>query len=167
MIGTLPRRIADKILVDESGCWLWTGNCNRKGYGNSYRTGHGRVLAHRQVYELLLGTIPDGLELDHLCRTPACVNPEHLEPVTRAEHCARSTAATKIRCEHGHPLVPPNLIVRLKRDGSPYRNCRVCKADANRRYKQVADRTLRPKAQAARDRWLLEAEANLAREVSL
>ena len=78
--------------VDASGdCWLWTGYITPLGYGTLTvrRLGRG-FKAHRLVYELLVGPIPVGLELDHLCRNTRCVNPDHLEPVTHAENMRRS-----------------------------------------------------------------------------
>lgn len=74
------------------GCWLWTGYVLPTGYGtvNAFGT---VLLAHRAMYRLLVGAIPDGLTLDHLCRVPHCVNPDHLEPVTRAENIRRRDAA--------------------------------------------------------------------------
>ena len=74
----------DRITVTET-CWLWTGPKYHNGYGQARG---GRV--HRLMYEALVGPIPDGLELDHLCRIRECVNPEHLEPVTRAENARRA-----------------------------------------------------------------------------
>lgn len=76
-------------MVDKSGptdCWLWTGYGDRWGYG---RFGHG-LLAHRVAFELVKGSVPPGLTLDHLCRVRRCVNPTHLEPVTQAENTRRA-----------------------------------------------------------------------------
>lgn len=87
-ITALPPRIAAKIQPDGE-CWSWTAYRSKKGYG-SVATGHGKTaLAHRHVYELLVGPIPAGLELDHLCLNTSCVNPDHLEPVTGAENLRR------------------------------------------------------------------------------
>lgn len=82
---------------DRERCWLWPGYLNPSGYPCSIglpldyavRCGKLKVLPQRALYMLLSGPIPDGLELDHLCFTPACVNPWHLEPVTRSENLRR------------------------------------------------------------------------------
>jgi hypothetical protein len=72
-------------------CWLWTGSRNGRGYGLlNVATGASPVRAHRFSYELLVGTIPAGLQLDHLCGVKACVNPAHLEPVTNEENSRRA-----------------------------------------------------------------------------
>ena len=71
-----------------NGCWIWTGSLNALGYGFFFYKGQTR-LAHRVVHELSKGTFPEGLVTDHLCRTPACVNPNHLEPVTNRENTIR------------------------------------------------------------------------------
>ena len=65
------------------GCWLWLGAKNRDGYGLTRPTGDKLRMAHRVVYELIVGPIPEGMELDHLCYVRPCVNPEHMEPVTQ------------------------------------------------------------------------------------
>lgn len=111
-----------------SGCWLWTGTSSRKGYGGFDRRG-----AHRVAYETLRGPIPVGLTLDHLCRTPACVNPDHLEPVTMQINVLRGTGPTAINaratsCPKGHPYDPANTVVYFQA-GSIHRRCRTCKAD--------------------------------------
>lgn len=69
-------------------CWTWTGALTSGGYGSIWNGGKS-CLAHRLAYQLTVGPVPDGLELDHLCRNTRCVNPEHLEPVARAEHAGR------------------------------------------------------------------------------
>ena len=71
-----------------SACWLWVGSRQSMGYGNLSFGGR-HQLAHRVAYQLGVGAIPDGLELDHLCRVLRCVNPAHLEPVTRQENLRR------------------------------------------------------------------------------
>ena len=81
-----------------TGCWIWTGATLNEGYGKIGvgRRGEGHRLAHRIMYELLRGPIPDGKELDHLCRFPRCINPWHLEPVTRSENQLRGYAARRL-----------------------------------------------------------------------
>lgn len=92
----MPRRdpvpVEKRYAVDEAGCWLWLGARDDNGYGRVYHPVLKRaVLAHRYFYELHVGEPPD--TLDHLCRTPGCVNPDHLEPVTRQENVRRGLRA--------------------------------------------------------------------------
>lgn len=83
-----PRPLLDRIDRNGSGgCWIWTGSIDRDGYG--YLHDGRRHNAHRWTYEKFVGPIPDGLEIDHLCRVRPCVNPDHLEPVTRLENNLR------------------------------------------------------------------------------
>src|ERR1035437_6893898 len=92
-------------------CWNWTAHTDGMGYGQLAKPGQhgGLVVAHRFAYELLVGPIPEGLQLDHLCRNRACVNPDHLEPVTRRVNILRGVGfgavnAKKTECPRGHPL---------------------------------------------------------------
>lgn len=106
-----------------SGCWVYTGYLN-DGYGY-----HGGKLAHRLSYEELVGPIPEGLEIDHLCRNPPCVNPAHLEPVTRAENIRRRFALIT-HCKNGHEFTTENTRIV----GVTQRKCRACAAAASARY---------------------------------
>lgn len=122
-------RLLSRIAVSSSGCWEWTGARRPDGYGvlNGVR-------AHRLVYEAKVGPIPEGLDLDHLCRVRHCVNPDHLEPVTRRVNTLRGEgpAAVKARqthCVNGHLLAGDNLYVHPKRGT---RNCRTCLNEAAR-----------------------------------
>jgi hypothetical protein len=129
--------------VEFSGsCWLWTGTKSDTGYGNIYIDGS-KQLAHRVAYELLVGPIPEGLDLDHLCRIRACVNPDHLEPVTRRENCLRGrrskllqrgtdTNARKTHCPKGHPYDEANTSIRGGR-----RHCRACHRDRMKAKRSV------------------------------
>lgn len=98
-----------------TACWIWQGGSNHNGYGRCRWNGRMRP-AHAMMYEQAGGTIPQGMQLDHLCCVPACVNPEHLEPVTAAENTRRSRAAkltaadvAEIRAIHARALAasPP------------------------------------------------------------
>lgn len=98
-------------------CWLWTGYRDSDGYG--WLSG---MPAHRRIYEIVIGSIPDGLTLDHLCRFHACVRPEHFEVVTRAENASRNHNRMKICCPAGHPYDDENTAI----DRTGGRRCRAC-----------------------------------------
>lgn len=121
-------KFLSKIEKKESGCWEWQGFLNSNGYG---MTNEKPVqLAHRMGYLLLRGEIPDNKPLDHLCRNPKCVNPEHLEPVTHRENILRGLApaainARKTHCINGHKFTDENTIIRYRR-GYKTRDCREC-----------------------------------------
>lgn len=107
-------------------CWIWTGDLSsRNGYGQIKLAGRKRTGAHRASYETFIGPIPAGLVIDHLCRTPACVNPEHLEPVTQRENLRRGARATGDVCKNGHPLTGDNVILRRTPTGFG-RRCITC-----------------------------------------
>jgi len=112
-------------------CWEWQGACVGGGYGR-FRTYRRAVYAHCFAYELLVGAIPEGLQLDHLCRVRRCVNPAHLEPVTPKENVVRGRSANreKEHCANGHVFDTANTY-RWK--GGRY--CRECnKERAYQRY---------------------------------
>lgn len=129
-----------KVVKQDDGCWVYTARVDDRGYGvsNSRRI-PGSRLVHRIVYERLVGPIPDGLVIDHLCRNHPCCNPEHLEPVTQAENIRRGEAPGIIaanrraatHCESGlHEMTPENTYSW----GNSPRRCRACRAAASRAY---------------------------------
>lgn len=116
---------------DLGACWAWTGRKNHAGYG-SFDTPR-TERAHRWSYTHLIGAIPDELVLDHLCRNRACVNPQHLEPVTIGENVRRGKRPPKkTHCPSNHELVGRNLVV----DKNGIRSCRTCVYDRTREYKR-------------------------------
>lgn len=110
-------------------CWIWTGGRFANGYGRFKFAGKD-FGAHRLAYELWSGAIPDGLQIDHLCRVRECVNPAHLEPVTIAENIHRSPIAlatinaAKSSCPAGHEYPTDE------------RGCPTCRAEAEQRYRE-------------------------------
>lgn len=122
-------------------CWIWTGGLVGGGYGQFGVTGQWHKRAHRYAYELVVGPIPDGLVLDHLCRVRCCVNPAHLEPVTQRENLMRglgSWNAGKTHCKRGHEFTPENTYV------APHgkRTCRTCRNVRQRSRRSAARRVL-------------------------
>ncbi len=117
------QRFWDKI--DKSqGCWTWLGALNDSGYG-VFRHKDKIIKAHRFAFELVMGKIPNGLEIDHLCSNTLCVNPYHLVLATKSENLKRKTGMKyklQTHCRSGHELNEKNTYLRP--DG--YRDCRIC-----------------------------------------
>jgi len=119
-------RFFDKVVFySDSTCWEWIGAKRRDGYGNFMINGK-MIQAHRYSYELYNGTLIQGLVIDHLCRHTSCVNPDHLDQISRKENVLRgiSPAAINYRkshCNNGHPLSGDNLWV-----GKKGRRCKTC-----------------------------------------
>ena len=131
-VGVLPDQIVSKIAVDTEGCWVWTMTLTTGGYGRIWINGR-RQYAHRVVYGLLVGEIPEGLDIDHLCRNRACVNPVHLEPVTRGENIRRGLRSYALRtvCRKGlHDITRPDNIYTSP-DGVK-RQCLPCVQESHR-----------------------------------
>lgn len=129
---TFAERFWEKVDKDgPAGCWIWTGAIGNKGYGHITvrRPGFRSTLdAHRLAYEFVVGEIPPGLQLDHLCRVRRCVNPAHLDPVTRKENILRGVGPTavnarKTHCKRGHPFDEENT----GRNTGGGRACRACR----------------------------------------
>lgn len=130
------RRFWSKVRVGDE-CWEWVGGKSR-GYGSFSYQGKIRK-AHRFAYELLVGPIPEGLELDHLrpfCSTRACVRPDHLEPVTHEENSSR-VGRRLTHCKRGHEFTPENTRVQIVRQrGKTYRwrKCKTCQREGVKRF---------------------------------
>lgn len=129
---SIEERIMSKVEKAESGCWIWTGAMTADGYGNfSYGSrldgSRKTTTAHRAAYEALVGTVAKGMEVDHLCRVRNCVNPDHLEVVTKHENWRRGVSFTaqnakKTQCSQGHPFDDENT----RFDSRGWRQCRTC-----------------------------------------
>lgn len=120
----------EKLYVrsDRSGgpdaCWPWLGNQDGSGYGLTHKPGGASTRAHRAVYEHEVGPIPEGMQLDHLCRNRICVNPAHLEVVTPEENQRRARYAVVGVCRKGHDVTKPGAL-KPERGGKVMR-CREC-----------------------------------------
>lgn len=136
----------ERISIDPAGCWLWQGYVRPDGYA-AY--GKPRRFAHRLAFEAFRGPVPEGLELDHLCRVRSCVNPAHLEAVTHRENLSRGPSTNWIpartgACLRGH----------RRTEGTSYRTpagavqCRICRRETEQRYRTRHQEELR-------ERWRL------------
>ena len=129
-LASLWRRIEPE---PNSGCWFWTGRQHNGRYG---RVGYGgeKYLAHRLLYELERGKIPEGLTLDHGCRQSLCVNPDHMTPMTLRENQLLGGQYIKTRCPRGHIYDG----IAKRGDGRTFRYCKTC--DNVRTLKRYHDR---------------------------
>lgn len=108
-----------------TGCWIWTADTVKGGYGRAWDyENHKKILAHRLSYQTFIGPIPNGLHVDHVCRNTLCINPLHLEAVTRLVNNRRSHIhrVKKTHCKHGHEFTEKNTMI----SSSGTRACRLC-----------------------------------------
>lgn len=143
-----PVRFFTKV-AQRGDCWVWTGAktpCNYGNFGDQGKTWR----AHRWSYEYMVGPIPDGLQLDHLCRNRLCVNPAHLDPVPSVVNNNRVPDENRNqpweRCSRGHLLDEANTYVAPKAYSDRTninRTCKTCRSEAQRRHRE------RKKARAA------------------
>jgi hypothetical protein len=130
----LPNYVAQQIVVEPSGCWRWAGAVSGSGYGH-VQTARRLVGAHRFVYARLVGPIADKHDLHHRCGLRTCVNPLHLEPLSRRAHMERDQRTDALVCRSGlHDLTEPDAYI-VRRTGK--RQCRACVQAAEReRYRR-------------------------------
>lgn len=172
-VHTVPERAkavmtqwwAERIVVDEGGCWVWQRALNQDGYGVT-RSGGRMMKAHRVCHEEFVGAIPAGMELDHLCRVRSCVNPAHLEPVTHAENVSRGDNVNreKTECPHGHPYDEANTYTEPR--GRGWRRCRACKRIRRSEYNARPDVKVRH-ADNQRERRARKRSSSLGAPVSV
>lgn len=138
---TTTQRICQKIALPSQadGCWEWTGSRGRLGYGRILVNGTIKK-AHRVVYQLFHGPIPQSKVCHHRCSNPSCVNPDHIELTSQSRHFRHltpasvpSTNARKTHCKRGHPLTPDNLERWAAERG--HRKCSICSREAEAAYR--------------------------------
>jgi hypothetical protein len=130
-LKTIDARLSEVKIVGKFSCWRLPKKPHWSGYVHIWQGSHQRV-AHRVIYEYLIGFVKKGLELDHLCRNRWCCNPDHLEQVTRKVNVMRGLVPgiRTTRCPQGHLYEGDNLYVRP----NGHRSCRTCTRDSVRRY---------------------------------
>lgn len=147
--GPRPRPVLDRLLARvryDHGCWCYQGARTRYGHARINRGPDRKIEhAHRVAYREMVGPIPDGMVLDHLCRTPACVNPLHLEVITRDENFRRGASANQRRhdatvCKRGHVYTEANT---RWLDGGRRRSCKDCELVAYRKRRERAPKEIR------------------------
>jgi DNA-directed RNA polymerase subunit M/transcription elongation factor TFIIS len=141
-----PNKFWAKVPRGGDGCWLWQGAMKSTGYGQFGRS----HAAHRVAFVLAGGVIPEGYEVDHLCNTPRCVRPEHLEAVTPEENQRRRLAAglggqamfaERTECPKGHPYDEQNtMIEKVSSTGGQRRHCRTCLYESTTKRREAARR---------------------------
>lgn len=120
-------RFFDRVLIWPNGCWMWLVSVSEDGYGGFYCKGK-KVSAHRYSYLTFNGEIPVGLQIDHRCNTPSCVNPVHLDVVTPKENSNRGTknSASRTHCPKGHLYSYSNTRYTINVRGGHRRQCLEC-----------------------------------------
>lgn len=121
---------ADRTIETSGGCHIWQLRLDRAGYGKAGHQCAGQSVewsAHRLAWTALRGVIPDGLTIHHLCFTPACVNPNHMQLLSNVENARLQSSALKTHCVNGHEFTEANTNIQIARNGRPHRSCRTCR----------------------------------------
>lgn len=129
---TIEERLLSKIQIDNKDCWVWTGSVFKQKYStySQIRIKNKCRKAHQVSYEVFIGPIPQGRELDHLCKNKLCINPAHLEPVTHFENMERGYWTTKDECIHGHSYGGGNTYLNTR----GHRECRTCRKERSQKF---------------------------------
>lgn len=135
--ATLRERILLFSLPIESGCWIWQRGLDDKGYPRLRVRELSEQYAHRASYIEFRGPLSNNLTVDHLCFTPSCVNPAHLEAVPNEVNAARQRSALSGYCKRGHEFSEENTYWRTASNGNSHRTCRICLRASNRARREA------------------------------
>lgn len=134
----LEQALTNHVVDPVSGCWICQGAQSDDGYCSITLDGK-QMPAHRAVYLVKVGPIPDGYEVDHTCRTRPCIRPDHLEAVPPLVNKERSMVARRDnRCRRGHLMTPENTYTLRRTDGRVSTSCKACVLAGNRRRREAA-----------------------------
>ena len=137
----LPTKLSARITCVTNGewdCWEWTGARTKKNYGQVYFDGTTQRV-HRLTYRLLVGPIPQGMELHHGCENEPCCNPAHLEPCTTLYNTNQKAGVNKSHCLRGHELTSENTRVQTDGRGHIRRSCKTCTRDRRQQIREALE----------------------------